>query len=225
VYERRIDDLVGERLAEYRTERLRVDLTPDERARYDADYAMYAGYFRSNKLPGQYGAKWLAELQRRSAYERDARRALLARLRILRLLAGASGKFRVLNRLLSEHFHQQTLVFTETNAVVYEVARRHLIPAITHETKSAERKRILEAFRAGQYRAIVTSRVLNEGIDVPSAKVAVVLGGTAGAREYVQRLGRVLRKAGNQEAVLYEVIVRDTVDEGRARRRRRRADR
>jgi len=78
----------------------------------------------------------------------------------------------------------------------------------------------LDNFRSGAYRSIVTSRVLNEGIDVPEAKIAVVLGGTAGAREYIQRLGRVLRKQGNTEAILYEVIVRKTVDESIARRRR-----
>ena len=74
------------------------------------------------------------------------------------------------------------------------------------------------------HRAIVTSRVLNEGIDVPEAKVAIVLGGTAGAREYIQRLGRVLRKVENREAVLYEVIARGTIDEGKAQRRRRRQE-
>ncbi|MCA9958911.1 MAG: hypothetical protein KC443_07750, partial [Anaerolineales bacterium] len=91
-----------------------------------------------------------------------------------------------------------------------------------HQTKVAERKAILDGFRNGQYRAIVTSKVLNEGVDVPEAKVAVVLGGSATAREYVQRLGRVLRKHGNQEAVLYEVIARGTVDEGIVQRRQQR---
>ena len=70
------------------------------------------------------------------------------------------------------------------------------------------------------YRAIVTSKVLNEGVDVPEAKIAVVLGGSGSAREYVQRLGRVLRKRGNIQAVLYEVIARKTVDERIAQRRR-----
>ena len=63
--------------------------------------------------------------------------------------------------------------------------------------------------------------MLNEGVDVPEAKVAVILGGSASAREYIQRLGRVLRKRGNAQAVLYEVIARNTVDEGMAQRRRR----
>ena len=50
--------------------------------------------------------------------------------------------------------------------------------------------------------------------------IAVVLGGSSSSREYVQRLGRVLRKQGNAQAILYEVIARKTVDEGIARRRR-----
>jgi len=70
---------------------------------------------------------------------------------------------------------------------------------------------------------IVTTKVLNEGIDVPVAKVAVILGGSASDREYVQRLGRVLRKQGNAEAILYEVIVRNTADERISERRRPRS--
>lgn len=222
VYQTKIDDLVGERLAEYRTERLRVELTPAERARYDADYAIYAGYSQAQRLPQTYGRFWLRELMRRGGRDPDARAALLARGRILRLLAGAEGKLDALAGLLREYSGQQVLVFTESNEVVYRIARRHLIPALTHETHAAERKQILDGFQAGAYRAIVTSRVLNEGIDVPEAKVALVLGGTASAREYIQRLGRVLRKVGSRQAILCEVIVRDTIDEQRSQRRQRR---
>ena len=127
-----------------------------------------------------------------------------------------------MDNLLREHNDRPMLIFTAHNRFAYQIARRHLIPVITHQTKVAERKAILDGFRNGQYRAIVTSKVLNEGVDVPEAKVAVVLGGSATAREYVQRLGRVLRKHGNQEAVLYEVIARGTVDEGIVQRRQQR---
>jgi superfamily II DNA or RNA helicase len=221
VYQTRIDDLVGERLAAYRTERVRVDLTADERARYDADHAIYSGYLRAHDLPAKYGRHWLQELMRRGNRDTDARAALLARGRILRLLAGAQGKLELLDALLREYDQERVLIFTESNDVVYQIARRHLVPALTHETHAAERKHILDGFQAGIYRAIATSRVLNEGIDVPEAKIAIVLGGTASAREYVQRLGRVLRKVGSKEALLFEVIVRDTVDEQRSQRRHR----
>lgn len=122
--------------------------------------------------------------------------------------------------LLREHAHEQVLIFTEHNDIVYTLSRRHLIPALTHETKAAERKHILEGFQGGLYKAIATSKVLNEGVDVPEAKVAIVLGGTASSREYIQRLGRVLRKVGNRLAILYDVIVRNTVEESKSQRRR-----
>jgi superfamily II DNA or RNA helicase len=223
VYQKRVSDLVGQRLAEYRTERIRIDLTDDERAQYEADFAIYAGFFRARRLRETHGAGWLRELTRLSAFEREARAALLARHRILQLLACCEGKLSALEKLLRENIHEQILVFTESNDTVYEISRRDLIPALTHETKAAERKRLLEAFRQRDYHAIVTSKVLNEGVDVPEAKIAIVLGGTSSAREYIQRLGRVLRKTGSREAVLYEVIARDTVDAGRAQRRRPKA--
>jgi superfamily II DNA or RNA helicase len=155
-----------------------------------------------------------------SAYDEEARKALLARQRLQQLLAGAEDKIKTVAKLLREHKGEQALIFTENNAVVYQLSNRYLIPALTHETKAAERKLILDEYRKGTFPVIATSKVLNEGVDVPEAKVAIVLGGTAGAREYIQRLGRVLRKVGNREAVLYEIIVRNTVDEGRAQRRR-----
>ncbi|MBV7336482.1 DEAD/DEAH box helicase [Chloroflexi bacterium TSY] len=220
VYQKPIDELVGTRLAEYRTERIYVNLTLPEQRIYDGYYGTYADFFRSRRLPQTHGPNWLLELMRLSAFDIDARQAFLARQQLQRLLAGAEEKLSTLDRLLREHHQEQILIFTDNNDVVYRISRRHLLPALTHETKAEERRQLLEAFRNGQYKVLVTSKVLNEGVDVPEAKVAIVLGGSAGAREYIQRLGRVLRKVGNREAILYEVIVRNTVDAGRAQRRR-----
>lgn len=219
VYEKKLDDLVGKQLADYRTERIKVNLTPQERAAYDLDYAVYIDFVRSKQLVQTYGGGWYFELMRMAASNQEARRAVLARQRMTQLIAHARAKMTALSKLLAEHIGERVLIFTEQNDVVYDIARRHLIPALTHETKAAERKHILDAFRSGEYRAIVTSKVLNEGVDVPEAKIAIVLGGNAGAREYVQRLGRVLRKVGNQKAILYEIVIQDTLDEGRAERR------
>ena len=189
------------------------------RVSYDAAYAAYTGYIREARLRESHGAHWWDELTRRSARDAEARRAKVAELKLKEIVHQAQNKLAVLDRLLREHREQQMLIFTAHNRFAYQIARRHLIPVITHQTKAAERKAILENFQKRLYRAIVTTRVLNEGIDVPEAKIAVVLGGSAAAREYVQRLGRVLRKRGNARAVLYEVIARKTVDEQIARRR------
>ncbi len=225
VYVRRIDDLAEKYLAAYRTERLRIDLRPEERQCYEADYAIYSGYFRASQLARTHGKDWLKELMRRSAFDPAARRAFLARQRLLRLLASAAGKFEALERLLREYSTEQVLIFADNTDAVYAIARRHLVPPITAQTKAAERKAILDRFRGGEYRAVVTAEVLNEGVDVPEAKIAIVLGGTSGAREYVQRLGRVLRKVANRKAALVEVVARGTLEESKAQRRKQASDR
>jgi superfamily II DNA or RNA helicase len=115
----------------------------------------------------------------------------------------------------------QILVFTESNRFAYKISTRHLLPAITHQTKTKERKRILEAFNRGEYPAIVSSKVLNEGINVPDANIGIVLGGSGSTREHTQRLGRILRKRVGKSATLYEVIAKNTLEKGISQRRRR----
>src|SRR5690606_23970407 len=106
---------------------------------------------------------------------------------------------------------------TET---VYRLARALLLPSLTHHTPLAERKALLAAFSTGALPVLLTSRVLNEGIDVPDARVGVVLSGSGSVREHVQRLGRVLRKRPGKRAVLYEVVTRGTTEGGISERRR-----
>jgi superfamily II DNA or RNA helicase len=70
-------------------------------------------------------------------------------------------------------------------------------------------------------RALVSSRVLNEGIDVPDADIAMVVGGAGGEREHVQRVGRLLRPAPGKHAVVYELVTAATSETRRATQRRR----
>jgi superfamily II DNA or RNA helicase len=136
------------------------------------------------------------------------------------LAVAAPAKLDLLANLLAEHACDRMLVFTLDNATAYEVSRRFLVPAITHQTKVTERSEILDRLRTGQYNAVVTSRVLNEGVDVPAANVAVVLGGSGSVREHVQRLGRILRPAEGKRALLYEVLSAGTSETSISERRR-----
>ena len=113
------------------------------------------------------------------------------------------------------------MIFTHDNATVYTIARQFLVPVITHQTKTKERREILLRFNAGTYPIVATSRVLNEGVNVPEANVAIILSGSGSVREHVQRLGRILRKSGNKDALLYEVITRGTAEEFTSSRRRK----
>ena len=95
------------------------------------------------------------------------------------------------------------------------------MPAITHQTKVKERHELLQAFNDGTFPFLVTSKVLNEGVDIPAANVGIVLSGSGSVREHVQRLGRILRRAENKRAVLYEVVAEDTAEEFTSTRRRK----
>mgnify|MGYP000384718234 CR=1 FL=1 len=110
-------------------------------------------------------------------------------------------------------------MFTALAENAYAVARDSLIPVITGETGAKERREILSAFRDGTVRAIASARVLNEGVDVPDARIAILVAGVPGVREYVQRIGRVLRPAPDKHAVVYELVTLDTSEARQARPR------
>ena len=117
------------------------------------------------------------------------------------------------------HHEERVLVFSEYNSVVDEISQRFCVPQITYRTPAAERQLVLERFRSGRYTKLVSGRVLNEGLDVPDCGVAVIVSGTSTRREYLQRLGRVLRPKV-QHAILYELVTEDTTEERIARVRR-----
>jgi superfamily II DNA or RNA helicase len=77
----------------------------------------------------------------------------------------------------------------------------------------------LEDLRKGNYNVIVTSQVLDEGIDVPDATVGYILSGTGSTRAYIQRLGRLLRKVEGKRARLVEIISKETMEVQMSRRR------
>jgi superfamily II DNA or RNA helicase len=161
------------------------------------------------------------KLVMRSGNDPRAREALLAKQRARRVMMNADAKVDALERILDRHRDDRVIVFTAHTDLVYRLSERFLLPAITNETGSEERREILERFREGTYSRVVTANVLDEGVDVPDANVAVVLSGSGSEREFTQRLGRVLRpKSDGRRALLYEVVTEETAEENVASRRR-----
>jgi superfamily II DNA or RNA helicase len=219
VYRREIRELSGEFLAEYRTERVFVSLSADEQECYREARERYRQFVaeRGISMSGPNGwQRFIFEASR----SKEGWEAFRAYREAKRLERAAGAKLQKLEELLLKHQGDRVLVFTADNATVYQIARRFLVPAITHQTKTRERKVILERFHSGEYPVVVTSQVLNEGVDVPAANVGIVLSGTSTIRENVQRLGRLLRKQQGKQAILYEVIASGTAEEFSSERRR-----
>ena len=130
------------------------------------------------------------------------------------------GKLDLLWQLINEHSQERILIFTADNQTAYQIGQRFRLPVLTHHTKIAERRSLLDAFRKGDLPVLVTSKILNEGVDVPEASVGIVVSGSGSIREHVQRLGRILRPAAGKQAVLYELISAGTSESYVSERRR-----
>ena len=219
VYRREIKELSGDFLAGYTTQTVFVHLTEDEQSRYEAARRQYKEFVASSGI-SMSGPKGWQNFIFQASRSKEGWAALKAFYESKRLERAAGSKLVKLDELLTTHSRDRIIVFTADNATVYQIARRFLVPAITHQTKAKERKQILERFHSGEYTVVVTSQVLNEGVDVPAANVGIVLSGTSTIRENVQRLGRLLRKKADKQAILYEVVARGTAEEFSSERRR-----
>jgi len=218
VYELAIADLTGRFLASFDVVTLQVDLADKERAKYTTLSRLFTSAYAQFRQTLPQGT-W-TDFVRAAGRSDEGRRALSAWREARRLLAFTEAKGRTLRALLDRHGDARVLVFTADNASAYAIAREHLVMPLTCDIGRQERDQVLDAFRQGHLRALVSSRVLNEGLDVPDADVAVIVGGALGEREHVQRIGRILRPGPGKRALVYELVTRQTMEVSQAWRRR-----
>jgi superfamily II DNA or RNA helicase len=216
VYEVKRDHLVGKFLAPYKTERIYVDLTDEERKKYNMYQNIYSEYLKLHNLTYS-GMLAFKRVLMRSGKDPAAREAIHARLESELIAFNSQSKIDLLATLLQPE--QRTIIFTKYNEMVYHISHRYFIPCITHQISKQEREDILRKFREGTYKIIVASQILDEGIDVPEASIGIVLSGTGSKRSHIQRLGRLLRPKAGKEAILYEIISRNTKESGTSYRR------
>jgi superfamily II DNA or RNA helicase len=214
-----VSGLAGTHLAPFDHLRFYVDLTPDEQRRYRSSRAPFMEVYRHFRQIGG-GRSW-RDFLAFAATRPEGRRALVGFHEARRTVSLARAKMETAVKLLLEHREDRCLLFTADNVAAYQLSRWLLIPALTCDVKRKERTAVLESFRAGRVRALVSSRVLNEGIDLPDARVGIIMGGAMGTREHVQRVGRLLRPARGKRAVVYEVVARDTFEVGHSAKRQR----
>lgn len=220
VYSIGIDELEGKVLSNYQVKRMFVQLNSDEERLYREQRAVYTGFLRRYGISfaSRYGWRDFLIACSRFAGGKEAFAAFLEQRKIAR---AGRAKLEVLEKILLTHPGERIIIFTADNDTAYEIGRRFIFPVLTHHTKSAERKAFLDAFRTGDYPVLVTSKVLNEGVDIPSAAVGVVFSGSGSVREHVQRLGRILRPSpGKSQAMLYELVSAGTSEEYTSGRRR-----
>ena len=140
-----------------------------------------------------------------------------------KIASTARTKIPVVRTILDRHPGEPTLVIGAYLEQLDELGEELQAPVIQGSTRTAEREKLYDAFRAGEVPVLVVSKVANFSIDLPDATVAVQVSGTFGSRqEEAQRLGRILRpKSDGRQAHFYSVVSRDTLDTDYAAHRQR----
>jgi superfamily II DNA or RNA helicase len=209
-------------LASYEIERRRVEMTPEEKQEYQSNFGTYQLGLKKLGLRMQYGGAF-RRLIMMSARSKVAREALLARNKAMDIALNSKSKMEELKEILGEYKGLKTIIFTQHNSLVYEISDSFLIPYITHKTGKEERQDVLRGFKDGRYTAIVTSKVLDEGVDIPDAELGIIVSGTGSGREFIQRLGRLLRpkKDVTKKAKLIEIVSSETRETGTSAKRKK----
>lgn len=208
-------------LANYVIERKQISMSEQEYQKYKENMAVYYTCLRKIglKMNSFTSFKRLIMISSRNNL---ARRALVARNKANDIALNSKSKLDEIRKILSENKNIKTIIFTQHNKLVYDISNAFLIPFITYKSSKEEREDVLVGFKDGRYMAIVTSKVLDEGIDVPDAQLGILVSGTGSSREFVQRLGRLLRpKSDNQQARLIEIVSSGTSETLTSKRRQR----
>ncbi len=219
VFELKPQDIAGKHLAPYSIKRIIVPLDEREREIYELKSRVFKDYVRKKGLKFS-SPDDFRKIVMRTGFDSEAYKALKSWDEARKIAYNSKNKLKVLRKILERHRGEKIIIFTRHNDLVYAISRLFLIPAITYRTDQKERKEIFKYFRKGIYRAIVSSQVLDEGIDVPDANVGVIMSGTGSSREYIQRLGRILRPSG-KKAILYELVSAETSETRISSRRRK----
>ena len=215
-YREALDDGV---IAHFKVAFLGVPFSPAEQAAYDQYDAAARGL--SAKLIFDFGVtkepfgSFMREVTTLAEHGDEAgkiaRRYLNAFSQRRQILAGASAKLRLLSMLTGAVERAQgTLVFTQTQAATEAAAARFQAEGVATGMLHAkmardERAETLDKFGAGETLVIAAPKLLDEGIDVPAADLAIVLAASQTRRQMIQRMGRVLRK--KEDGRLARVVI------------------
>ena len=218
-YEVHIDELSGSSLAPYEVKTIEVEMHQEDREKYEIARECYTNFLRKARINFDQPNGWSIFL-RKTSESPEGRQAFQSYLFQKKLSQASQAKLDLLWDLIIRHQGDRILIFTQDNEMAYRVGKTFFLPVLTHHTKLHEREVFLKAFRTGEYPVLITSKVLNEGVDVPDANVGIIVSGSGSIREHVQRLGRILRARPGKKAMLYELVSKNTSEYFTNQRRR-----
>ncbi|MEM1626242.1 MAG: DEAD/DEAH box helicase [Sulfolobaceae archaeon] len=214
IYYKSAEELINEGyLARYEIKQVVVELTLEEKKKYLELLKSFRKLSKNKKVSE------LLELAKKG--DNEAVEALKLYNEIKKLVNTSKSKLEAISEILRNESGKKILIFTQYLEQAEEISRRFNCLLLTGKHSERERKKILEIFKNQKAGALVLTTVGDEGLDIPDASVGIIVTGTGSRRQFIQRLGRLLRpSSSNKKAILYEIIVRGTSEEYQARRRK-----
>ena len=212
VYSRSADELAKEGyLAKFEIERIPVRLTLDEKRRY------WDLIERYRELKEGRDFEELIEDAKRG--DESAAEALRLKNEARMIALASESKIRKIMELVDRHIDDKIIIFAEYVDQARKIAEALNADLITGDTPAKKRREIFEGFRSSTSGILVITRVGDEGIDIPDANIGIIASGTGSKRQYVQRIGRLLRPKPGKRAIIYEIYTADTTEKFDIKRR------
>ena len=199
-------------LAPYEIVQVRVDMTPQEKLEYNKLLSKFRALAKGRKI------SQLLELVKKG--DETAIEAIKTYNELKKITNLASKKVEKVKELVEKEKGNKILVFTQYVEQAEEIARALNALLITGKMSKNERERVLSAFKNMKSGVLVLTTVGDEGLDIPDANVGIIVTGTGSRRQFIQRLGRLLRPSDGKKAKLYELITKGTAEEYQAFKRK-----
>ncbi|MFP3232842.1 MAG: DEAD/DEAH box helicase [Sulfolobaceae archaeon] len=199
-------------LAPYEIIQVKVELTPQEKLEYNKLLNKFRSLAKGRKV------SQLLELVKKG--EEDAVEAIKVYNELKKLTNLAKKKVEKVKEIVEKEKGNKILIFTQYVEQAEEIANLLKAFLITGKMSKSERERVLSVFKGIKSGVLVLTTVGDEGLDIPDANVGIIVTGTGSRRQFIQRLGRLLRPSNGKKARLYELVTKGTAEEYQAVRRK-----
>lgn len=213
VYSREASELIARGyLAPYELIQVKVDLTPSEKKKYFELLKRFRAFSKGRSV--------MDLIKNVKKGDPNATNAMKIYSELKKVINLSENKLKKVQEIVEENQDKKILVFTQYVDQAERIARNCNALLLTGKTPHKEREEIVNNFKSSPSGVLVLTTVGDEGLDIPDANVGIIVAGTSSRRQFIQRLGRLLRSREGKKALLYEVIVKGTSEEYQSRKRK-----
>ncbi len=201
-------------LAPYIIRRVRVDLNKEDMKKYDELKKQYIVFSKGRRFDE------ILEAAKRG--DRNAINALRLKAQMQHIVQNSEAKINKVIEIAKNELSRgsKIIIFTQYKEQAETIANKLGAFLIHGGIEEKMRINALEGFKNAKSAILVITTVGDEGLDIPDANIGIFVSGTGSRRQFIQRLGRLLRPMPGKKSILYEIVASRTSEEAQSRKRR-----